>query len=423
MFERKSAVLCKELLSTTIDVQERAGLFIRDAFEAARQIQEIRRKSLNRIHLRYDNQSAPPLDRLESLHSIDVQQFQKRFAIANVPCLIEDAGPCFDTVSRMWRNADGSIKQQWFRDALPHDAWLPVSVDDSTDIRMTILEWLSLLKTEDPSLREKHYLKDWHFLNWMYEYSDSPEYETNQALYQVPGHFQYDFLNNYHLVQSRHMADYRFVYWGPAGSVTTPHTDVLNSFSWSYNVSGTKEWTVFIPPGNSRSIKFLQTAGQLVFIPSLWKHSVVNVEDTLSVNHNWVTAANLDFLWEGIQSSLRNIRENHGACSVRDQEILLREGSTLSVSTFFYMILLRGLELLQPKENCDLADDWCVSFELAVLKRWIECLLQDESIHLSARLSGMLRDDSNNDEAERTTTVSLDVAYSFVDKLNRLTRG
>ena len=166
---------------------------------------------------------------MESLQDIGVQEFRSQYLVGNIPCLIEDVGSHFDCLQQMWTKADGSIDVGWFRDNLPHDAWLPVSKRDESDIRMTIVEWLRLLATADGSSRSDYYLKDWHFLNWMYEYTDIAGYETHQPLYQVPRHFGFDFLNNYHLVQTRHMADYRFVYWGPAGSVTKPHTDVLLS--------------------------------------------------------------------------------------------------------------------------------------------------------------------------------------------------
>ncbi|CAN0242181.1 unnamed protein product, partial [Laminaria digitata] len=41
--------------------------------------------------------------------------------------------------------------------------------------------------------------------------------------------------------------DYRFVYIGPKGTWTPLHHDVLNSYSWSYNVCGSKHWTLFPP--------------------------------------------------------------------------------------------------------------------------------------------------------------------------------
>ena len=36
----------------------------------------------------------------------------------------------------------------------------------------------------------------------------------------------------------------------------------------------------------------IQESGDIIFAPSLWHHQVHNLEDTLSINHNWFNAAN-----------------------------------------------------------------------------------------------------------------------------------
>ena len=46
-----------------------------------------------------------------------------------------------------------------------------------------------------------------------------------------------DWLNRY---EERCASDHRFVYLGPAGSVTPLHTDTLHSYSWTANVAGCK---------------------------------------------------------------------------------------------------------------------------------------------------------------------------------------
>lgn len=42
----------------------------------------------------------------------------------------------------------------------------------------------------------------------------------------------------------------------------------------------------------------LQGANEAIFVPSGWHHSVENVEDTLSINHNWLNAYNIHWGWE-----------------------------------------------------------------------------------------------------------------------------
>jgi len=123
-------------------------------------------------------------------------------------------------------------------------------------------------------------------------------------------------------------ADYRFVYLGPAGSFTPLHADVLRSFSWSANVAGRKRWLLlpprathllydapctrlapdfwaagidgldprdfpWLPAARAQLFEVIQEAGEALFVPSGWHHTVRNLEDTLSINHNWLNAFNI----------------------------------------------------------------------------------------------------------------------------------
>ena len=44
-----------------------------------------------------------------------------------------------------------------------------------------------------------------------------------------------------------------------------------------------------------------QGPGEIVFVPSGWWHQVENVTDALSINHNWVNAANIHYSWRLLQ--------------------------------------------------------------------------------------------------------------------------
>ncbi|KAJ1449381.1 hypothetical protein M885DRAFT_535861 [Pelagophyceae sp. CCMP2097] len=152
----------------------------------------------------------------------------------------------------------------------------------------------------------EHYLKDWHF-----------RLDGHGGMASVPPHFADDWLSGGGL-------DYHFVYLGRAGTFTGLHCDVLHSYSWSANVAGAKRW-LFLPPEQTqylydalgsddfprafapdgaaaegrfpnlrrcRPVEVLQRGGDVVFVPSGWHHTVENVEDTLSVNCNWVNGHN-----------------------------------------------------------------------------------------------------------------------------------
>jgi hypothetical protein len=109
--------------------------------------------------------------------------------------------------------------------------------------------------------------------------------------------------------------DMRFVYCGPASTLTPLHCDVWRTHSWSANLCGTKRWlfvapweahrlwdrfggrhassfaeSCFLFPALSRArvAEVSQNAGEVMFVPSGYFHTVQNETAALSVNANWV---------------------------------------------------------------------------------------------------------------------------------------
>lgn len=48
-------------------------------------------------------------------------------------------------------------------------------------------------------------------------------------------------------------------------------------------------------------VEIIQNPGEVIFVPSGWFHQVSNIEDTISINHNWYNACNLEFIWDSLQ--------------------------------------------------------------------------------------------------------------------------
>lgn len=103
----------------------------------------------------------------------------------------------------------------------------------------------------------------------------------------------------------------------------------MDSFSWSVNICGFKKWIMF-PPGEEtqllnengqlphsvgilpENIKYfivLQHPGDALFVPSRWYHQVWNFEDTISINHNWVNATNVNLMKSVLTSGLTDIKK------------------------------------------------------------------------------------------------------------------
>uniref|UniRef100_A0A0E0JJW8 JmjC domain-containing protein n=1 Tax=Oryza punctata TaxID=4537 RepID=A0A0E0JJW8_ORYPU len=173
------------------------------------------------------------------------------------------------------------------------------------------------------------YLKDWHFMK---EYPAYVAYTTptffaddwlNMYLDSHPIHRDSDIANHANEINC---ADYRFVYMGAKGTWTPLHADVFRSYSWSANVCGRKLW-LFLPPSQSRFVfdrnlqssvyninddvsekqfpefnntewlECTQEQNEIIFVPSGWYHQVHNLEDTISINHNWFNGYNLHWVW------------------------------------------------------------------------------------------------------------------------------
>ncbi|KAI8885983.1 Clavaminate synthase-like protein [Backusella circina FSU 941] len=192
---------------------------------------------------------------------------------------------------------------------------------DQERSEMTFTEFSLLWHGKEPC---DYYLKDWHFVKAL------PE----EKVYTVPDVFKDDWLNEYWLSKSDD--DYKFSYMGGDTTFTPLHADVYRSYSWSSNICGIKKWTMFPPNqedcfkdkfGNmvydvrhvdpsvfphfekAKKIVLYQRDGETLFVPSGWFHQVENIGSTISINHNWFNACNIEFTYQSLKGDLRDVRE------------------------------------------------------------------------------------------------------------------
>eukprot|EP00510_Aplanochytrium_minuta_P003806 CAMPEP_0184011800 /NCGR_PEP_ID=MMETSP0954-20121128/4029_1 /TAXON_ID=627963 /ORGANISM="Aplanochytrium sp, Strain PBS07" /LENGTH=398 /DNA_ID=CAMNT_0026291659 /DNA_START=336 /DNA_END=1532 /DNA_ORIENTATION=+ len=309
----------------------------------------------------FRNDPSEGIDRFDA-DSLTYSEFKKNYLERNMPCIIEE-------VTKHWvineKYASLSVKE--FEEAMVRDfgnAKVPVLFQGSRKEEtlehvneyggeecrsMKLAEFFSIWREKGTSLNRLSqanvnqwiaegvpYLKDWHFVK------EFPDLE----LYEVPEFFQDDWLNAYCV--SKKKSDYKFMYCGAQGSYTPLHHDVLKSFSWSVNIFGSKLWVLFDPAQTSHLVDskqrnhvsnvfsndesmaedfpdlhkttpkiVIQKRGEAIFVPSGWYHQVINLEDTLSINHNWFNAYCLpsvsDYLSEQLtltRSALIDIRKN-----------------------------------------------------------------------------------------------------------------
>lgn len=282
------------------------------------------------------------VDRVNS--SIAYNDFYTNYLCKNKPCIFDGS------LTENW-----SCRRQWSLDGAPDfdalsllfgNCVVPVAdcnekyynSQKKTDMKMDAYldYWISYIDKNYPSSMPLLYLKDWHCIR---EYPNAPTYD-------VPQYFWSDWLNEYHLSNPEIDDDYMFVYMGPKGTWTPLHVDVFTSYSWSANIVGKKRWLLF-PPGQEdflrdthgqlaydatldelkdhtkykaydqrilQYIDVVQKEGEVIFIPSGWHHQVWNLEDTISVNHNWINACNIMNVWLGLKKELSSVMKEVEDC-------------------------------------------------------------------------------------------------------------
>lgn len=339
--------------------------------------------------------------------------FKRDYCARNVPCIISGLGDiCFREVSSQWRYNSGGTKEsvcvnaEWFRLNVGDETLVPVRVDagipegldaegraeECATEEMKLADWI-----EDCASRSqgRGYLKDWHLVQLLKSKSDSSKW----SLYTTPDIFERDLLNSF--LERYCGSDYKFVYWGPSGSRTKLHSDVLHSFSWSYNVVGRKKWTFYTPDTDGRVFSVIQEAGECMFVPSLWKHEVENLVQTLSINHNWVTSANIDLTWECLQSEMGSIEKELAAWGLPEddwesREMMLKGCCGLNVTMLFLMILLELVELLNSLSGETVTDSSGEEYDCSVsifrLENVFRSVLDEGST--IARIGAVLKSDN-----------------------------
>lgn len=283
---------------------------------------------------------------VEHVEVVDVEKltyddFFLDYMVKNVPVVIRGATENWKC-RQEWVDANGQPNLPFLREKFGNGQAFVHRKDMQTG--QDQVEWCrfdAFLDHWESDEKDPWYWKDWHFVAEFSEY----------GAYQCPVYFEDDWLNHYYDVTRRHSttrsermktSDYRFVYMGKKGTKTNLHTDVAKSYSWSANVCGQKKW-LLLPPqyagflqdrygqgtastfdedptlypniGSAwnKALRVYQEAGDIIFVPSGWYHSVENTKDTVSINHNWFNAVNLHWI-----ASHVNLEETQAERAIED---------------------------------------------------------------------------------------------------------
>ncbi|XP_053739117.1 2-oxoglutarate and iron-dependent oxygenase JMJD4 isoform X2 [Synchiropus splendidus] len=268
---------------------------------------------------------------------LSYSKFFRRYLLPNHPCVFSRRFTAEWKCRRRWVTEDGKPN---FQKLLQEFGETPVPVANCNakeynanpkqvmPFKDFIQYWKEYIQNGHSSPKGCLYLKDWHMTR------DFPQHHV----YITPDFFSSDWLNEYW--DALEVDDYRFVYMGPKGSWTPFHADVFRSYSWSANICGRKKWLLY-PPGQEdflrdthgnlaydvtsaelrdkslfprsdeacQPLEIIQEAGEIIFVPSGWHHQVYNLEDTISINHNWLNGCNVDIMWQFLQDELSSVQK------------------------------------------------------------------------------------------------------------------
>ncbi|XP_061163826.1 2-oxoglutarate and iron-dependent oxygenase JMJD4-like [Saccostrea echinata] len=311
-------------------------------------------------------------------------EFFENYLLRNRPCILSSLNTDTWNSRTDWTLPNGQPNFEFLREKFGH-ACVPVanckkekysSQPKEEQTFSNFLDyWQSYIESGHPDSMDNLYLKDWHFKR------EFPEYKA----YETPRVFTSDWLNEFWDTKED-KDDYRFVYMGPKGSWTPFHADVFRSFSWSANICGKKKW-IFYPPGEEENLcskyghlvydvnssdlddvilypnytkvksrlEIIQEAGEIIYVPSGWHHQVYNLEDTISINHNWLNGCNVDICWQYIKDNLvqveREIEDCRGMEGWDQQcQLILKASCGIDYEEFLQfmeVIALNRIKLLQ----------------------------------------------------------------------------
>ena len=270
----------------------------------------------------------PYIDMQETEANQHVQSFIHR----NLPVILQHAGVEEWRAYKEWRTKTGGVDFEHLSSTFGSVTAPVTNCKSGHCLQFTVDDFLSAWQTAHASATPPppRYMKDWHLVR------DFPDYHP----YSTPVPFETDWLNDWWTNplgretwanennQEHTPNDYRFCYMGCKGTWTGLHHDVMCSFSWSSNVIGRKLWRLFPPSethklyhtrfkhqlvedtregmydtrdfpnvGSAIYMDVVQEEAQVMFVPSGWHHQVHNLDDCISINHNWLNGCCIQLVW------------------------------------------------------------------------------------------------------------------------------
>ncbi|KAK1947803.1 JmjC domain-containing protein 4 [Phytophthora citrophthora] len=334
--------------------------------------------------------------------TLSYEDFCARYMAPNRPVLLRNVTDKWFPKAAQWR--DGQRIN--FKHLKEHygPALAPVVSGDVEEYgsqdrwTMRLDEYLDLVENGTAG---KKYLKDWHFVHAF----GHDIYSYGVRLFKIysttPPFFKDDWLNWWWDHKEKGDSDYRFVYLGELDVIAlvalleVGHRSTKTSFVRTVNVCGRKEWVFFHPDDESKlkdsfgrfvvpdvtrgeidcdkyprfheakPIYVIQETGDAIFVPSGWYHQVKNLEDTISINHNWFNGYNVRELWgffkreyAAVEHELEDLKEMGLVGREFDDQcqLVMLANTGINYVEFRELLYAKTNELLAQREHPEVND-------------------------------------------------------------------
>lgn len=134
-----------------------------------------------------------------------------------------------------------------------------------------------------------------------------------------------------------------------------------------------------------KMFEITQKAGQTIFVPSGWHHQVWNLEDTISVNHNWFNGCNIMTIWLSMLDKFHEIQREIDDCKDMDNfdghcQLMLKSVFGLDFQMFFDIlnVILKNRLLILKTGNLKILNEAELGTNHTMFDlQAIRCVVQD----------------------------------------------
>lgn len=98
--------------------------------------------------------------------------------------------------------------------------------------------------------------------------------------------------------------------------------------------------------------------GETIFVPSNWYHQVWNLNDTISINHNWFNGCNILKIWYALENHLQQVIKEIDDCKDMPMfnehcQIMLKASFGMDYEMFLNLLCFIVEKRLKSIENND----------------------------------------------------------------------